>query len=123
MPEQQVIWYVMSDCEGLPFRAAEAFGDKVLLPSPAARVDHIDHATSNRTHDELVLRSTFAEHHLFSLTDFQVITDSSSYGKMAALASLRSRSIFVVKTLFKVDGKPHGCFRSNYDSFEYLANA
>lgn len=47
----------------------------------------------------------------------------SSYGKMAALASLRSRSIFVVKTLFKVEGKPHGCLRTNFDSFEYLANA
>lgn len=64
--------YVMSDCEGIPLRAAEAFGDKVLPPSPAAIVDHIDHATSNRTHDEIVLRSTFAEHYLFSMTDFQV---------------------------------------------------
>ena len=51
----------------------------------------------------------------------QVITDASSYGKLAALASLRSRSIFVVKTMFKVDGKPDDCVRSNYDSFEYLA--
>ncbi len=64
--------YVMSDCEGIPFRAAEAFGEKVLQPSPAARVDHIDHFSLNRTHDELVLRSTFAEHYLFTMTDFQV---------------------------------------------------
>ncbi len=64
--------YVMSDCAGLPFRVAERFGDKVLLPSLDARVEHIDHFTNNRTNDILVLRSTFAEHYLFSMTDFQV---------------------------------------------------
>lgn len=77
----------MSDCVGLPLRAAEVFGDKVLRPSLAARVEHIDHFTTNRTNDILVLRTTFAEHFLFAMTDFQVSSLHSLHcGREAFLA-------------------------------------
>ena len=63
---------MISDCAGLVRKVAGKYGDKVLQPSSAARVDHIDHFTDDRNNDVLVLRTTFAEHFLFAMTDFQV---------------------------------------------------
>ena len=62
----------MSDCAGLVRKVAGRYGDKVLQPNSAARVEHIDHFTNDRNNDVLVLRTTFAEHFLFAMTDFQV---------------------------------------------------
>ena len=51
----------------------------------------------------------------------QVITEQSSFGRLAALRSLRFRSVFTVRSVGGKDATRE-CLRSNFDTFEVLAN-
>ena len=52
----------------------------------------------------------------------QVITEESSFGRLAALRSLRFRSVFTVRTPGGVDATRE-CSPGNFDTFEALANS
>ena len=52
----------------------------------------------------------------------QVITEESSFGRLAALRSLRFRSVFTVRSPGGVDATRE-CLRDNFDTFEELANS
>ena len=52
----------------------------------------------------------------------QVITEESSFGRLAALRSLRFRSVFSVRSQGGMDATRE-CLPGNFDNFEALANS
>ncbi|CAL8469091.1 g8632 [Coccomyxa elongata] len=121
-----VYWYIVSDCPSLRTEAAKLYGAKVLLPSHEMVTEHIEHASGNATRDRLAFRTTVAEQWLFGMTDFQVITERSSFGRLAALRSLRFRSVFTVRSAEALAERGRNistweCSRANFDGFEDVA--
>ncbi|BDA45840.1 hypothetical protein COCOBI_07-6270 [Coccomyxa sp. Obi] len=121
-----VHWYVVSDCHTLRYKAAKLYGKKVLLPNQETVTEHMEHSSGNSTRDILAFRTTVAEQWLLGMTDFQIITEESSYGRLAALRSLRFRSVYTMRSAeaFAERGRNVSaweCTRQNYDDFQEIA--
>ncbi|EIE18113.1 hypothetical protein COCSUDRAFT_60600 [Coccomyxa subellipsoidea C-169] len=120
-----VRWYVVSDCPSLRYKAADKYGPKVLLPTRELVTDHIFYKSGNRTRDMLAFRTAFAEQWLLGMTDFQVITEESTFGRLAALRSLRFRSVYTIRGAEAMAARGRNasweCVRSEFDNFEEVA--
>lgn len=117
-PGQKVIWYLISDSVALRRAAREKYGDKVLTDD-RMRPAHLDCEINGQKCDaesvKYVLRSAVAEMLLFSLTDYQVITFGSGFGRAGAFLSPHWRRIYTV------EHAPRTCGRFEYDSLETVA--
>ncbi|KAK9919098.1 hypothetical protein WJX75_009394 [Coccomyxa subellipsoidea] len=120
-----VHWYMVSDCPALRYKAAKKYGPKVLLPSQELVTEHITYSTGNTTKDLLAIQTAFAEQWLLGMTDFQVITEESSFGRLAALRSLRFRSVYTMRSPEAMAERSRNdsweCKRSEFDTFEEVA--
>jgi hypothetical protein len=114
VPGQDVVWYIISDSLQVRRYASSVHGDKILAP-----ISTINHVSANQTLDHSVksLETVVAEHWLFGMTDYQIITTRSGLGRSAALRTMKSGTIYSLEPHI-LDGNKTQCgeqdFRSVY---------
>jgi len=75
---------LISDCVGIRWAAKEYYGDRLITYlSDLTEVSHVEQNRSLET-----LRLAASELWLFSMTDYQIITRDSSFGRVGAFLSL-----------------------------------
>jgi hypothetical protein len=109
-PGQRVIWFLMSDSPQLRQSARKTFGAKVVTESrgsPFPRCDDPGAATEKECDDRTLADSVIApaaDLWAFSMTDVQIITKYSGFGRVGAWLSLKH---FDAKTresrIFEID--------------------
>jgi hypothetical protein len=103
-PQQQVVWLLVSDSPVLRTGAARRFGSKLLTAS-GLKLEHSSHGNAAKTSLEGFLAS-IAENWVFGLTDFQVVSEESAYGKTAAMRSLQPGSAYLISSRVSPDCRP-----------------
>lgn len=90
LPEQQVVWFVISDSIDLRHLVQAQYGSKVLT-----RVIQPAHIFASEDHDKRrALIEAVGEHWLFGLADYHVVSNMGSFGKTGALRRHTWNSIF-----------------------------
>eukprot|EP00611_Tribonema_gayanum_P008408 TRINITY_DN1791_c0_g1_i2.p1 TRINITY_DN1791_c0_g1~~TRINITY_DN1791_c0_g1_i2.p1 ORF type:complete len:222 (-),score=36.46 TRINITY_DN1791_c0_g1_i2:162-827(-) len=118
----KVLWYVASDSAFLRTHLLREYGADMIVTSTAKSV-HTDcsfiMAGTNCTDDALAsaLVSAAGVIWAMSMTDYQVVTQSSGFGRVAAWLSLRWHSMYEVGA----DGGARKCGPSDYEMLETSA--
>ena len=101
--KQRVIWFVISDCFGVRVDAKEKYGDKVMTNLQMLPTHLLDPGSD----DGAAFLLPFAENWLFGMTQFQVFTQNSQFGRLAALRSLQWRSMYTIHEKNRICGVEH----------------
>ena len=96
----------MTDCFPLRLALKEKWGD-LIVSYTDKRPEHVENSES-----KIGIQLAAAELWLFGMTDFQIITQSSSFGRLGALRSLKWHSIFTVREATLT------CDSKHWDTFE-----
>lgn len=87
-PGQKVVWYLNSDSRELRRAAKEVYGNKLLTDTESSSVhsdcSFMDPSTCNKRSMDLAMQHAIGSMLTFSLTDFQVITHGSGFGRIPA---------------------------------------
>lgn len=78
-PDQRIIYYLVSDSNTLKREALEAFPDRVVLSNAHSIHINIPLASANLASPVI---DTLAVGWIITGTDFQILTDSSGYGRI-----------------------------------------
>lgn len=91
--------YVLSDNHAVRQYALKKYGSKVLTAVEA----RLEHSANKEGRDDAHalsvegMRTAIGEHHAFGLTDFQIVSHNSGFGRTAAFRSLRTKfSLYTV---------------------------
>jgi hypothetical protein len=122
-PQQPVLYYLISDSVRLRQLAAAALGPK-LVTSLDVPVQHSRMQESMR--DALARRgfqSAAAEMWLFSLTNYQIITLHSGFGRLGAYMSGRFHQVYDIDFVQNQQTPPprRACSAYDYASIEYIS--
>ncbi|GFR42881.1 hypothetical protein Agub_g3873 [Astrephomene gubernaculifera] len=96
-----VRWFLVSDSGVVRRHAAARYGDKVIVHLKT-NPRHVSHTGQVDMHGS---RLAAAEHWLFGMSDYQVISYWSGYGRTAALRSLREMNVIVPSATADPDPK------------------
>ena len=86
--------YLVSDNHHVRAAALERYGKKVLT-AVEAKIEHTANKEGKSDEQALSLegmRTAVGEHWAFGMTDYQVITHNSGFGRTAAFRSMRTKS-------------------------------
>ena len=86
MSGRAVVWYLVSDSQPLREYAKAKYGDKLHVTIPGNGLT-LDHSTWGSSGYQGFI-SAAGENWLFGMTDYQVVTGASYFGKIGALRSL-----------------------------------
>ncbi len=90
---RQVLWYLLSDSQPLREFAKEKFGDKLLVTIPGEGMA-LGHSTWGADDPYQSFISAAGENWLFGMTDYQVVTGASYFGKVGALRSMGWHNLY-----------------------------
>ena len=90
---RQVLWYLLSDSQPLREFAKEKFGDKLLVTIPGEGMA-LGHSTWGADDPYQAFISAAGENWLFGMTDYQVVTGASYFGKVGALRSMGWHNLY-----------------------------
>ena len=87
-----VLWYLISDSQPLREYAKAKYGDKlcVTMPGDGMTLDHSTWGSSG--YDGFI--SAAGENWLFGMTDYQVVTGASNFGKIGAMRSMGWHNLY-----------------------------
>ena len=120
---QDVLWYMISDSQPLRDYAKRQFGQKLLVTMPGEGMT-LDHSTWG-SHGYQGFISAAGESWLFGMTDYQVVTAASNFGKLGALRSMRWHNLYILGVNADSNSvsrlgimQSQQCNKNNYDRFE-----
>jgi hypothetical protein len=123
-PKQRVVYYLITDSMKLRRLAKEALAPKLLTSLDV----YLQHSRVQRGVPDDELRQGFvsaaAEIWLFSLTNYQIITLHSGFGRLGAYMSGRFHQVYDIDIRQNQQTPPPGRTCSSYDyaSIEYIRN-
>ncbi|KAG5189463.1 hypothetical protein JKP88DRAFT_301886 [Tribonema minus] len=121
----KVLWYVASDSEFLRAHLLSEYGADTIVTNSAKSI-HTDcshiMAGTNCTDDALAsaLVSAAGTILAMSMTDYQVVTQKSGFGRVAAWLSLRWHSVYAIDP-HDTSGEEHQCGTADYELLEASA--
>lgn len=122
-PKQRVLYYMISDSVRLRKLASAALGPK-LVTSLDVPVQH-SRKEYRLTEDGMRrgFASAAAEMWLFSLTDYQIITLHSGFGRLGAYMSGRFHQVYDIDVVQEQQTAPplRSCSPYDYASIEYIS--
>lgn len=91
---QQVVWLLISDSSALRSGAEQKYGEKLVV-TQGLRLEHSSHSNTAKVSLD-GFQASVAENWLFGMTDFQIVSDTSGYGRTAAMRSLQPNSVYML---------------------------
>lgn len=118
-PDQEVIWYLMTDSVSLRQSAVDKYGTKVVT-SLSGKIEHSSKEASVCKTDCTVSDDGFftaaAEWWLFGACDYHVISKHSGYGRSAGMRARRLNSIYTINNA----RAPVTCDASSFTDLENI---
>jgi len=109
-PHNRTVWFFISDSMVVRKIAKQRYGAKLITKLDGI----IEHVQDGNKNGDLGFAYAAAELWLFGLTDYQVISSTSSFGRVGALRSMQWHSLYTIRNGCR------NCGRYEYDSMETI---